>query len=74
MHAATSKVESSAQGLSCQLKFLHAPGYAKPVRKTDLPEKQICQKNGFARKPDLTNSQLDKVGYNPNLPMLYPLE
>ncbi len=23
-HAATSKVESSAQGLSCQLKFVHA--------------------------------------------------
>jgi hypothetical protein len=23
MHAATSKVENSAQGLSCQLKFVH---------------------------------------------------
>jgi len=25
MHAAFSKVENSAQGLSCQLKFVHAP-------------------------------------------------
>jgi hypothetical protein len=27
MHAATSKVEKSAQGLSCKLKFVHALAY-----------------------------------------------
>jgi hypothetical protein len=27
MHAATSKVENSGQGLSCQLKFVHDTGY-----------------------------------------------
>ncbi len=27
MHAATSKVENSAQGSSCKLKFVHASGF-----------------------------------------------
>ncbi len=29
MHAATSKVENSAQGSSCQLKFVHAKSLIK---------------------------------------------
>jgi hypothetical protein len=30
-HAATSKVENSAQGLSCKLKFAHAMAYQEHV-------------------------------------------
>jgi hypothetical protein len=35
MHAATSKVENSAQGLSCKLKFVHGCIKKKSYKKVD---------------------------------------
>ncbi len=35
LHATTSKVENSAQGLSCRLKFVHAAAkYSSPIFRT----------------------------------------
>jgi hypothetical protein len=36
MHAATSKVENSAQGLSCQLKFVHDPLLKSAINQVTL--------------------------------------
>ncbi len=40
MHAATSKVENSAQGSSCKLKFVHAP--SKIIIKQLFPFFKVC--------------------------------
>jgi hypothetical protein len=38
MHAATSKVENLAQGLSCQLKFVHARAFIQQIGLWNLPK------------------------------------
>jgi len=41
MHAATSKVENSAQGLSCKLKFVHGHKYCTQPEASEI-DKHTC--------------------------------
>ncbi len=52
MHAATSKVENSAQGLSCELKFVHEMRFSIEIRWIVLSEAQTVTTDQNCPKPD----------------------
>jgi hypothetical protein len=68
MHAATSKVENSAQGLSCKLKFVHGLGEAiLSVWLTKQPFDQMTRHRFPTERNKLKNGSLKFSSAGPGI-------